>query len=225
MNDRSTTDLLQEACDDLDRLLDDLGVTETRNGASAAGLHVLDDYLADVDIQPVVRVRAVMESRPPGNQAVLYAITDAHSVVREVERNLRYAVTGHADTPRGGSDANTRRCLKIIPRLGASADDEDRWRAARMLRKAALQIERLPSIDQAVEWKPLRRGDGGLPPRCLHCSCYSLRYAPSSGMVRCLTPGCADDDGKPPQGRLDISQIDGTPCLVWKDGRVQYAPG
>jgi hypothetical protein len=225
---RSTTDLLEEACSELAGLLDLVGETETRNGASAAGLRVVDDYLSDIDVQAGVRVRSTKASRLPGNQSVLFAVTEAHAAVREVERNLRYAITGHADTPRGSSDGNTSVALRNIVRLGATATDDDRVRAVKILHSATRQIQRLPAIDTLVEWKPIRLGPGGLPPQCEHCGTFSLRYAPVSGVVRCIYPadgqGCTDDDGHPTRGRLDLHRVTGTPVIAWRDGRVTYAP-
>ena len=221
---RDTTDLLAEACEELGDLLATIAATEIMNGRSCAGIMTAATMATDIDVNPGMRHTSHLESRVPGNSAVLNAATDAHACVRDVERKLRYAATGGAGTPRGGSDANTTAALKAIPKLGAAASSHDRQHATRMLTTAAKGIQRLAAIDIAVEWQPLRRGAGGLPPLCPWCSTYSLRYAPTTGIIRCVFPACQDDDGKPPVGRLDVSKIDGSPVLAWRSGLVQYAP-
>jgi hypothetical protein len=223
VNDRDTTDLLAEACTELAALLELVADTEVRNGASAAGLHTVDMLIADRDIQFSARHMSSRKSTMPGNTNVLEAVMYAHQAIRETESDLRYAAAGHSGTPRGGSDGNTMVALANIPRLGAGADENTRYQAIRRLRSAALAIERLPAIDEAIDWAPLPRQPGQPPPLCAWCGTYSLRYAVVTGIIRCMFPGCLADDEQPPQGRLDISQTDGSPCIVWRSGWVQYA--
>ncbi len=216
-DDRSTNDLLREACTGLGELLASLGHLEYRNGQACAGLMTVDHLIADPDRLPSERYASGLKSRIPGNVPVFNAIMDAHATVRDVEASLRYAVAGRTGSPRGGSDGNTRRALEVIPKLGAGATDRDRRQATRKLNSAAGSIERLVVIDTAIVWQPLRRAPDGRPPRCERC-------APATGVIRCVFPACPGDlDGNPVQGRLDVSRVDGTPCITWRDGTVSYA--
>jgi hypothetical protein len=220
---------LADACGELAALLDGLGASEVRNGKACAGLVTVDNLLADADRVPSVR-RGLPKPMTPGNHAVFVAITDAHELIRRLEASLRLAVAGHTGPARGGSHGNTIAALKSIPRLAEAISEHDRRQAARLLTRAAVRIEQLAAVDSAPKWERIRPGPGGLPPRCPRCLTFSLRVSFLSGAVICVYPGtdgqgCKDLDGNPVRGRLDISRIDGSPVLAWRDGTVQAAPG
>jgi hypothetical protein len=216
---------LADACAELAGQLGQFDAFEVRNGRGAAGLHTTDYMLADLDRTPVTRTaKSTPASRPPGNAAALWAATDAHQLIRRVEASLRLLVTGHTGPARGGSDGNTLAALDAIAKMGTAVPFDAARQAARLLRRAALEIERLSSVDTAPRWSPLRAGPGGLPPRCSHCGLFSLRVAAASGQIVCFTPGCRDTRGKQPAGRADISRVTGGPVLLWSDGLVQYPP-
>lgn len=233
-------DGLAYVCTELGGLLDDLGAMEVRNGKAYAGIMTVDHLLADPDIKPAARNISYHGSRPPWNAEVADAILSAHEVIRRLEASLRVAVNGHPGKPRGGSDANTKAALKAIRNLAAAIPYEVRdeygklaWPcqrlAERVLARAAQRIGQLTAVDTTVRWEKIRRGPGGLPPQCPNCQMYSLRVAFASGAVICVYPGrdgqgCLDLDGKPAQGRLEISSLTGDPILAWRDGTVQAAP-
>jgi hypothetical protein len=219
---------LQDACAELERLLEELGVTEVRNGKAAAGLTTTDWLLADADRQPSARHILNKDSKPPWNAAVGNCLLDTHELIRRLEASLRLAVTGHPGQARGGSAANTVAALRAIPKLAEAVSEHDRKQATRLLSKAAVYIGQLVSVDTAPKWEKIRAGPGGLPPRCPRCLTYSLRVSILSGIVICVNPGtdaqgCRDLDGNPMRGRLDLNRLDGSPVLAWRDGTVMGA--
>ena len=217
----SSQDLLKEACEDLADLIGQLDIAEIRNGQAAAGLHTVDHLLADMDRQPAERHSSGLESRPPGNIVTLDVKMNAYAVVRDVEMDLRYRVAGHAGTPRGGSDGNTRTALQNIPKLGSGCDEHTRQRATSRIRAASRQIEMLASIDTAPRWLKIRNPDGGYV-LCPYCRTPSLRVAMLSGIVACLFPRCVDSMGHSPTGRMGINRADATAVVEFRDGFVMY---
>jgi hypothetical protein len=159
-------------------------------------------------------------SAPPWNPAVADALLAAFFGIRRVENEMRLRIPLKA-IRRGGSPGNTRRALEQITAMETAVDEGTAGDALRRLSRWKTAIWQLPAVDEAPRWVRLRRGAGGLPPQCPHCTWFSLRVAQGSGMVACFTPGCRDLEGNQPVGRLDVSLIDGSPVLAWRDGIIQ----
>jgi hypothetical protein len=154
-------------------------------------------------------------SRPPWNPAAAAAAMDAHEGLRRLEASMRREVTGHPGPRRGGSDDATTEAIKAIENLGNAVTAKAMAQAARILDRWSRQIQELPAIDQAEPW---RRLSGVACPYCQH---PMLRVRPRQGIVTCLRHGaCSDEDGRHPIGRVDISQLSGTPVIRWNDGLV-----
>jgi hypothetical protein len=216
---------LGEACAELIELLAVFGLADRAQVRGGAGLARTDVLVVDQDIEPKVGRSGIPSPRQPGNPAVMNAMMETHAMVRRLEASLRLAVAGHPGAARGGSDANTLAAIKAIENLGHALDRRDAALAAKIIDRLAKTIGQLPAVDEFPKWERIRPGPGGLPPQCPNCETFSLRVAVQSGAVLCILPGCKDLDGRePPQGRLDISRLNGEPVLVWRDGTVQYAP-
>lgn len=216
---------LAAACAELSDQLNVFNYHDTTTDRADAGLPTFSVLIVDQDVEPSNGRRTAPGTRTPGNTQAINAQMDAHELVRRLEASLRLAVTGHPGRRRGGSDSQTRAALKSIERLGEAVPAHARQTAARLLDRAATAIGQLPSVDEIPRWEKIRPGPGGLPPTCPNCGTYSLRVSLSAGVVVCVLPGCEDMDGRrPPQARMDISKIDGSPVLVWRDGLVQL-PG
>jgi hypothetical protein len=164
-------------------------------------------------------------SRLPGNVQAFYVLTDAHEGVRRLEADLRREVSGSTQ-PRGGSDANTRAALDAIVNLSAAADPDSARYAARLLMRWTVAGLRLPGIDEATRWRPIRGANGSAPPQCPYCATFSLRLAEGAYVVACFNPDCEgrDADDRRPVARLDVARVPPhDPVLVWGDGTVQGA--
>lgn len=170
--------------------------------------------ITEPDTQPSA-ARSKPGSAPPWNAQAANAYFDAHAMVRDTERLLRFLVTGGSGQSRPWTDAALRRSLSAIERLGTAVPQADADRAARALTAAATVILQLPAIDEAE--RPMR-----VRSACPYCHFAMLRVFPRSGRVACLRAmaGCTDSDGQPPEGTLGRSQLDGTPRITWKDGLV-----
>jgi hypothetical protein len=153
-------------------------------------------------------------SRPPWNQAAAAAAMDPHEGLRRLEAAMRLAVTGHPGPRRGGSDANTYHAIAAIQNLGHAVTAQAAAQAARILDRWTQAIQQLPAIDQAEPWHRIHAP-------CPYCGHAMLRVRHRSGDITCLRYGaCHDRDGHHPAGRLDVSQLNGTPVIRWNDGLV-----
>lgn len=175
-------------------------------------LPVAQELIAEPDQQGSAG-HAQPASAPPWNSAAANALYDAHAAIREVERELRYEVTG-SFAQRGGSDENTLAALDAIARLGESAAGDTADAAARVLSRLADGILMLPAVD--LEERPQR-----IRASCPYCQRGMLRVKPRSGEVTCLAFGsCTDSDGQHPRGRVGRSRLDGSAVIEWNDGLV-----
>ena len=155
-------------------------------------------------------------SRPPWNPAAANAAMDAHEGLRRLEASLRLAVTGRPGPRRGGSDANTMAAIKAIEALGNAVTADAMVTAAHVLDRWAIAIQQLAAIDQAERWQRVHGA------ACPYCGNTMLRLSPRAGRVTCLRFGaCSDSDGNHPVGYVQQA-LDGTPCVEWADGLVQY---
>lgn len=155
-------------------------------------------------------------SSPPWNPSAATAAMDAHEGLRRLEASLRYAVTGHPGTRRGGSDANTAQAIAAIENLGEAVTVAASVQAARILDAWSRQIQQLPAIDEAERWQRVAGA------ACPYCGNTMLRLSPRAGRVTCLRFGvCLDADGKHPVGFVQQG-LDGEPMVAWADGLVQY---
>ncbi|MEU4578962.1 hypothetical protein [Nonomuraea sp. NPDC023979] len=145
-----------------------------------------------------------------------------HAGVRELEDDLRYHVTGHTGAGRGGSDGNTAAALDSIVRLAHGVDDDMAREAGRRMNRWIEQARQIRDIGESEKWIPIHVPRGQLPPVCLYCKTFSLRVAQESGRVACVNPRCKDENGDRPRGRIERNRVDGTPMLVWADGRTSY---
>ncbi|WP_084963348.1 hypothetical protein [Thermoactinospora rubra] len=148
-----------------------------------------------------------------------------HAGVRDLERLLRYQITGHSGEDRGGSDGNTMAALDSIIRLVHGVPDELARHAVRELNRWIEQTRQIRDIGESERWIPIHVPKGQLPPECPYCRTYSLRVAQESGRVRCTNPKCEDGNGERPRAHIEKNRLDGSAVLVWGDGRSQYYYG
>ena len=145
-----------------------------------------------------------------------------HAGARELERDLRYHVTGRMPEERGGSDGNTAAALDSIVRLVHGVPDDHARDARRDLDRWIEQAKQVRDIGEAERWIPIHVPAGHLPPECPYCKTFSLRVAQESGRVRCANQVCEDGEGNRPSGRIDKNRLNGSAMLVWADGRTIY---
>lgn len=190
----------------------------------------------------------VVASAAPGNAPALWAVTDVHYGVRELERALRVDLLG-VERHRGASRAHT---LAAIDAIGALAELVDRHEHREpgdktpcqcghcvIMRKLAgwtRGIEMLPAVDDAVRWSVIRAPCPDCSGRekacttcrgrqlrilCPYCDTPSLRAAVPWGLVACGNPDCRDSEGNPPVAKMATSALaHGRGFLLWNDGRV-----
>lgn len=118
-------------------------------------------------------------SRPPWNSAAANAWTDIHAGARELERDLRYQVTGTL-LERGGSDQNTLEAISAVARLSEAAGDDQV--TLRLVDRWIIAAEQLPAIDLS---EPARKLAGVI---CERCDREMVAAWPRSGRVACY--GC-----------------------------------
>jgi hypothetical protein len=173
--------------------------------------------ITEPDTTPAGAIGGAAGSAPPWNTAAANALLDAHQLTRRLEASLRYAVTGHTGSPRGGSDANTAAAILAITRLAEAVSDDSAALAARLMDRATSAVDRLPAVDTADVWQHLRSC-------CPYCGMGMLRACMSGehyGEVTCLRFGaCFDQAGHHPRGRLGVSGVTGDGLVAWADGLV-----
>jgi len=164
-------------------------------------------------------------SAPPWNPAAANVVMTIHAGVRELERELRLRVAGTV-LERGGSDVNTVLGVAAVTAMCAAADTGTRRHALRTIHGWTVAAQRLPGIDEATRWIPVRAAKDRDPPACPHCGTYSLRLAEGAYMVACFHPDCPGrgSDGQRAMARLDLSRLPPHgPVLLWDDGTIQDA--
>jgi len=140
-------------------------------------------------------------SNPPWNSAVANALLDTHAGVRELEQNLRYAVTGRIMV-RGGSDTNTIRAIEAVGRLAEAVDQALADDAARQLNSFITGILQLRAIDLEEVPRILL---------CPRCDREMLRVWEATGRVACF--GCMIGGWMMP-GTVSTGYVQ------WEDGEI-----
>jgi hypothetical protein len=118
------------------------------------------------------------------NAPAAMLVMDVHAGTRELETNLKHRLTGRIRS-RGGSSANTSKCLELLPSLCAGVDYHD---AATALKKLESWIFRARLVlGDADPVSRLPRLPGEAEPACPFCRCPgSLRVRHQTGAVMCL---------------------------------------
>lgn len=181
-------------------------------------------------------------SREPWNRHVAYTVLGVQEAARRLEAATRLQVAGTV-IARGCSDTSTDAAIEALDALTAAVPSKQAQDITRQLAGWTTSLLRLPAIDEAVIWLPIRSqtlcgecgsllSDGvcplcgwqSRPPRCPYCSTMHLRRADRAFVVMCFYPGCHDRDGNcPPFARLDVSSVTGGAILAWSDGLVEGA--
>jgi hypothetical protein len=154
-------------------------------------------------------------SQPPWAASAANAIMDLHAISRDLEYNLRYT-SGLPSRRRGGSSANTAKALEAVCRIAENLPDD-------RVRDTSLELKRWAGrakIALGVTEPPARipRPPGGKEPICPWCENHTLRMLPAHGIIKCVTPGCADEEGRKPSAKLEYSSHVGDFVLLWMDG-------
>jgi hypothetical protein len=148
-------------------------------------------------------------------------VLDVHIGARELEFNLRYQVAGTVWV-RGGSEANTERCLQGLPSLAMGAPYDVQVTAARKLESWIYRARLI--LGETEPLSRLPRLPGEAEPACPYCrSKGTLRVRHASGVVTCLRPTCRDSDDKRPAGRIELGVFSGEPIVAWADGLTGVA--
>jgi hypothetical protein len=132
-----------------------------------------------------------------------------------MERSLREALNLPL-RPRGSSDANTAIALKNVLALAEASDTQRITASARWLEKWCGQAARVLGEASAIIRLPKQPGEHERP--CPFCVCFTLRYWPLHGVVRCINPGCRDDEGRRPSAKITYSSFTAHLELLWQDG-------
>lgn len=146
-----------------------------------------------------------------------------HAGARELERDLRYRVTGRLAHQRGGSDLNTKQALHAVTALVEAVDDIVTQDAAAQVASWCRMARQVRDIDQQDRFEPLPRVKGWLPPSCPYCDVLSLRWSRQRGIVICINHDCLDGEDRRPRASMEIGEYSGQGMLVFRDGyQVHY---
>jgi hypothetical protein len=153
-------------------------------------------------------------STPPWNAAAAGLIFDLRSLARHLEEDLRLRVTG-GQLRRGLSDRNTELSLKAIADLSTTALDSD---VAVALGQLGGWLERArPTVGQSEPLRRVPRMPGYVEPRCPWCGYCTLRCKLAAGILFCINPSCTDEDGRRPQGIIEVGLVITEVYLRWQD--------
>ncbi len=193
--------------------------TELRSSVS----HSLD-LNAQLEVVIAVKVKQpgtfhgkVDFSQPPWHAPVANAIMDLHAMAREMEAWLRLS-QGLPKRRRGDSSKNTGVALENVIRLSEAAADATVRGHTRELngwgRRASI------ALGQAEVPKRLPRQPGEPEHKCPWCKNHTLRMYPmglrKDEHIRCINPGCKDEEGRKPTAQLEYFQDEWV--LRWMDG-------
>lgn len=154
-------------------------------------------------------------SQPPWNASAANTYLDLHALSREMEEWLRISQQLPLKR-RGGSDTNTRKALEGVSRLSEKADDHIVKRHTRSLdawcRRAGIALGEIETP------RRIPRMPGQPEPACPFCRHHTLRAFPLYGLIKCIDPGCKDDQDRKPSARLEYSEHVGDFIILWQDG-------
>jgi hypothetical protein len=156
-------------------------------------------------------------SQPPWHAPVANCHLELHSLSRRLEREMRWELV-LPQRARGGSNANTRKALEAVCRLGEGTDDF----MVRLVTKELEKWSRRASIALELTEVPKRlpRNPGGPEPKCPFCENHTLRSRSLEGKIYCISPGCKDEEGRKPEARMEYSPVTGGWEVVWQDNVV-----
>lgn len=155
--------------------------------------------------------------KQPWNSAAANLIFALRCEARRTEIALRRAA-GLPVRRRGGSDRNTISALRSALAAAAAAETDRVADAAQWLERWNGQAARVLGAASAVIRLPRQPGESERS--CPFCACFTLRYWPLHGIVRCINPVCRDDDGRRPSAQIEYSRFTAQIELVWQDGVV-----
>jgi hypothetical protein len=158
--------------------------------------------------------RQAPHSKPPWNTAAAVLIFDFTREVRAAELRLRLALQLPI-RERGGSDKNTMIALGMLKPLAEAAGDDRAMSEAGWLEKWDAGARR--ALGEASQLTRLPRQPGEKERPCPFCSCFTLRYLPLHGVVKCVNPGCRDEEGRRPTAKIEWSVFTESLELCWQD--------
>lgn len=153
--------------------------------------------------------------RPPWSPAAANLVFELRREARYVERSLRGALSLPI-RDRGTSDKNTGIALRSILALAEAAGTQRALDAARWLERWCGQAARVLGEASSIIRLPRQPGERERP--CPFCAGFTLRYWPLHGVVRCVNPGCRDDEGRRPAAEITYSSFTAHLELLWQDG-------
>jgi hypothetical protein len=159
--------------------------------------------------------RQAPHSKPPWNTAAAVLILDFTREVRAAELRLRLALQLPIRL-RGGSDKNTMIALGMLKPLAEAAGDGQAMNEASWLEKWDAGARR--ALGEASQLTRLPRQPGERERPCPFCVCFTLRYLPLHGVVKCVNPGCRDEEGRRPTAKIEWSEFTESLELIWHDG-------
>jgi hypothetical protein len=154
-------------------------------------------------------------SKPPWNAAAANLIFELRHDARLEEHRLRV----HLNLPlraRGSSDVNTLKALETVISLAEAAGTDSAASAASWLERWHGKAARVLGDASPVNRLPRQPGEKERP--CPFCSCLTLRFWQFEGRVRCINPGCRDDEGRRPSAVIEYSAFTEQLELRWMDG-------
>lgn len=157
----------------------------------------------------------ISHSPAPWNSAAANSILDLHSWSRQAERDMRV----HLNLPlryRGGSSKNTYVALKNIGNLADGSEDDVVHDRKKWLNGWCTKASIV--LGETETAKRLPRVHGSPEAVCPWCKRDTLRQLALDGIIKCIDPGCADEDGRRPFARLEYFK--GDMVLRWQDGII-----
>ena len=153
-------------------------------------------------------------SKPPWFSAAAYLFYELHRDARLEEQRLR-TILSLPFRLRGGSSVNTLKALKLVTSLAEAAGTEPAASAASWLERWHGRAARVLGEASPVAHLPRQPGERERP--CPFCRCLTLRFWSLEGRVRCINPGCRDDEGRRPAAVIEYSGFTENLELRWQD--------
>jgi hypothetical protein len=159
--------------------------------------------------------RSAPESSEPWAKQAAGAYFDLYFGAREMARVMRGAKGLRRPI---GDEACGPAGLDIVRNMAPSAEPFILRGVTRKLERWVRAAEQIDAIDEAEPWVPLPRAPDGVELACPYCHTYGLRMLKRKGEVRCVFPGCHDDDGNPTRARMERGRLTGDGILIFGDG-------